>query len=63
MFEDDLPLKKNKTLTIDQVDLSSISVDELRGYIHDLKSEIERAEKEIDKKKAHADAASAFFKK
>lgn len=57
--EDFLPQKKKPQLK----DLSKLSVDELRDYIAELKSEIERTEDEIKRKKASADAASLFFKK
>ena len=36
--------------------------DELKDYIENLKSEIERSEKEIAKKQAHKDAVSSLFK-
>ncbi|MBK66907.1 MAG: hypothetical protein CMP22_02110 [Rickettsiales bacterium] len=62
MFEDDIPQKKSKNLTLDQVDLSTISVDELEDYIKTLEFEIQRAKTEIEKKKSHASAASALFK-
>ena len=57
--EDFLPQKKKPQLK----KLDSLSVDELRDYILELKAEIERVEAEIKRKKASADAASLFFKK
>lgn len=42
--------------------LDKLSVDELRQGIEDMKSEIVRYEKEIERKKAHAAAASSLFK-
>jgi uncharacterized small protein (DUF1192 family) len=42
--------------------LDNYSIDELRDYIQNLKSEIERSEKEIAKKQAHMSAASTLFK-
>jgi uncharacterized small protein (DUF1192 family) len=44
-------------------DLSIYSVEELRQYIALLKAEIARAEAMLERKDAHKDAASAFFKK
>ncbi|MBU6235744.1 MAG: DUF1192 family protein [Alphaproteobacteria bacterium] len=57
--EDFLPQKKKPQLK----NLTTLSVDELHEYIAELKSEIVRTEDEIKRKKASADAASAFFKK
>lgn len=60
MIEDDfLPLKKKPQ----PKNLSSLSIDELKEYIEDMKTEIARTEAEIVRKKASADAASLFFKK
>ena len=42
--------------------LDNMSVEELENYIADLKTEIERCEGEIAKKKAHHEAASSIFK-
>lgn len=42
--------------------LSRLSVDELEDYISDLKSEIERAEELIKKKRSATDAANSIFK-
>jgi uncharacterized small protein (DUF1192 family) len=44
-------------------DLSIYSVEELRQYIALLKAEILRAEAMLERKDAHKDAASAFFKR
>lgn len=44
-------------------DLSGLSVEELRDYIEALKAEIARAEGEIARKKASAEAAQLFFRK
>jgi uncharacterized small protein (DUF1192 family) len=57
--EDFLPQKKKPQLK----KLDSLSVDELRDYIEEMKSEIARVEAEIKRKQASADAASLFFKK
>lgn len=43
--------------------LDSLSIEELYAYIDEMKSEIARVEAAIGKKKASAEAASAFFKK
>lgn len=59
MFDDDLaPKKKIPALK----NLEPLSLDELAAYIDDLKAEIVRTEGEIARKKAHAAAASSFFK-
>lgn len=59
LFEDDLdPKTKKKALK----PLEKLSIDELMGYIDDMKSEIERVETEIARKKAHRDAVSGLFK-
>ncbi len=44
-------------------DLSIYSVQDLLHYIDMLKAEIARAEAMLERKDAHKDAASAFFKK
>lgn len=43
--------------------LDSLSLDELRAYIEDLRGEISRVEDEIKRKTAHAAAAAAIFGK
>ena len=43
-------------------DLEPCSIDELEEYIVNLKAEIMRAKKEIEKKKAHHAAADSVFK-
>lgn len=59
MFDDDLnPQKKKQPLK----NLEPMSVDELTAYVGELQAEITRAEAEIAKKKAYAQAASSFFK-
>ena len=59
MFDDDLdPRKPKKVLK----KLDSMSLDELDEYIAGLKEEIQRAEVEIGRKKAHMTAASTLFK-
>ncbi len=42
--------------------LNTLSIEELRDYITDLTSEIEKAEKLIGKKKQAEDAANSIFK-
>ena len=42
--------------------LDKLSVDELREGIQEMKDEIARYEKEIERKKAHAAAAASIFK-
>lgn len=59
MFDDDLaPRKPKKTLK----NLEPLSLDELADYITEMKEEIQRAELEITRKKAHMNAASTLFK-
>ena len=59
MFDDDLePRKKSPA----QKNLENMGIVELEAYIVDLKGEIERAEKEIIKKKAIRDRAASVFK-
>lgn len=43
-------------------DLSGLSIAELEQRITALKAEIERVETELQRKRAHETAASAFFK-
>ena len=43
-------------------DLDPMSIYELEDYIDDLQAEIERTRQEIEKKKAHKEAASSIFK-
>ncbi len=42
--------------------LDAMSVDELNGYVTDLKAEITRVEAAIEAKRAHMAAMSALFK-
>ncbi len=59
MFDDELePRNKQAQLK----NLEPMSLEELKDYIVDLKSEIERAEGEIEKKIKSMEAASSFFK-
>ena len=59
MFDDDLE-PKNKPAQLKNME--PLSLDELDDYIDDLKSEIVRAQGEIERKKASMSAASSFFK-
>ena len=59
MFDDELP--KPKTAEFPR-NLENMSVSELEGYVDELKAEITRAEDDITKKKATADAAALIFK-
>ena len=59
MFEDEFtPRKKAPTLK----NLDDMGIAELEEYIAELKAEILRAEKEIEKKKAVRDRAASIFK-
>ena len=44
-------------------DLEQMSVDELEGYIGDMKAEIARAQAVIDRKRDHRSGAESIFKK
>lgn len=58
IFDDDIPNKpKNQPKNLEPMSLS-----DLAEYIEDLKGEIVRAEAEIVRKKAVAEAAASFFK-
>lgn len=59
MFDDDLEPRKTKKVL---KKLDSMSLDELDAYIDEMKEEIQRAELEIGRKKAHMNAASTLFK-
>lgn len=52
-----------KTKRIKPRVLDKLSVDDLRTYIIDLKTEIARVEADITKKEAHKNAISGLFKK
>lgn len=58
MFDDLEPRKKAPPPR----NLEPMSVDELEVLVAELQAEIVRAEAEIAKKKAYANAASSFFK-
>jgi len=58
LFEDLEPQKAPSKLKI----LDSMSIDELRTYIDDLRGEITRVEKAIAAKEAHRAAVSGLFK-
>lgn len=58
MFEDIEPRKKPPA----QKDLTDLGIAELEAWIVELKGEIARAEKEIEKKKAIRDKAASVFK-
>ena len=59
IFEDDDPKTKKPQLKI----LDDMSIDELEAYIQDMKTEIDRVQKEIEKKQSHSKAAEALFGK
>lgn len=59
MLEDD-ELANNSPKKLKNLD--PLSLDELESYIEALNNEIKRVEDEIEKKKAHRDVASNFFK-
>lgn len=59
VFEDEFEKKPNTK----QLDLETLSVDELRERVVALKAEIERCEQAIAKKSASLNAANALFSK
>ena len=59
MFDDDLDPQTKKSKP---KDLSTMSVEELKEYVQDLKEEIVRVETEIDKKASYSQQAESFFK-
>jgi uncharacterized small protein (DUF1192 family) len=58
--EDEPPPRPKKLLLPPSLDL--LGVEELAAYIAELQAEIARVEQSIATKRAHKDAASAFFK-
>jgi uncharacterized small protein (DUF1192 family) len=59
MDTDDLEPRKAKP---QPKNLDPMSVDELAGYIEDLKAEIRRVEENMARKRAHLNAAAGLFK-
>lgn len=59
MFEDEIEPKKKAP---SQKNLENMGVAELETYIGELKAEIIRVEKEVEKKKAIRDRAASVFK-
>lgn len=59
MLDEDMDTRKKPAKP---KDLEKLSFEELAEYIEALKAEILRTEAEIARKKAHAAAASSFFK-
>lgn len=59
MFDlEDMPKKPSG---FQPANLEPLSMDELSRYISQLQDEIDRAEAEISRKKAHQEAASSIF--
>ena len=59
--EDDGPVRKR--FRLEKLVLDTLSVEELRDYIGELKEEIVRVEADIARKQSHRSAADAFFKR
>jgi uncharacterized small protein (DUF1192 family) len=59
MFDDDLPPRKKE---VAPKNLTDMGIVELEEYIVELKAEIVRTEKEIEKKKVIRDRAASVFK-
>ncbi len=60
MQDEDEPRQKPRRL--DPLPLATLGVDELRGYIEELRAEIARDEADIARKSDHRQAAEAFFR-
>jgi uncharacterized small protein (DUF1192 family) len=60
MMEDDLPRPKPRRLQ--DLKLDGLGIDELEGYIAELRAEITRVEAEIARKRGHRSAADAVFR-
>jgi uncharacterized small protein (DUF1192 family) len=58
--DEDLPVRKRRRL--EPLVLDTLSVEELRDYISELRDEIARVEADIHRKQSHRSAADAFFK-
>ena len=61
MFDEEVERPKVRTV-FEPINLENFSVDELAQYVSDLEGEIVRVRADMDKKKASAEAANAFFK-
>jgi len=61
MFDDDCQPAKSKEL-FTPINLENLSIDEIKNYIDELKSEIIRCDNDIENKKKHMDIASSIFK-
>lgn len=59
--EEDAPVRKRTRL--EKLMLDTLSVEELRDYITELREEIARVEADIGRKQNHRSAADAFFRK
>ena len=59
MFDDDLPKPKTEDFPRN---LETMSVEELKVYIEELKDEIKRVEQDMTAKQASRDAAASVFK-
>ncbi len=57
---DEPPPRPKKLLTPPPLDL--LGIEELAAYVAELQAEIARVEQAIASKRAHKDAAAAFFK-
>lgn len=63
MDPEELEPKKKKLRKIDPIDLTPLSVDELRDYIAEMETEIARVKAAIQSKTSHRTGADAFFKR
>ena len=61
MDEEEGPPRKRTRL--EKLVLDTLSIEELRDYIAELKAEIERVEADIERKQGHRSAADAFFRR
>jgi uncharacterized small protein (DUF1192 family) len=59
--EEDAPVRRR--IRLEKLVLDTMSVEELRDYIGELREEIARVEADISRKQSHRSAADAFFRK
>jgi uncharacterized small protein (DUF1192 family) len=59
--DDDAPPRPRARL--ERLPLDVLGIDELQGYIDELRAEITRVEMDIARKQSHRSSADAFFRK
>ncbi len=63
MISDDEVAEPRRPARLTPLRLDSLSVEELRDYIGELRAEIERVEADIVRKQTYRNAADTFFRK